>query len=244
MPNKLEQFLCAVDDNNVDKALLSESVVKNTLNSIENFGKDLGESVENFFQSTKKTPPSKPSTPTPTYSESAFLEPKHETTLYDVTNKKHEVPEVTKSSNIFKKLSYSFRGFTASVDYKQDDSKYRVFAGEKIGLGYETRNNSTETAFSALFNVKNGKSTLNYSSRNKRETYGVSLFNKNGVSGASAFYSLGEVRSSISVDKNSSSLNCSLTKKSDDCSVELNTYITTGDNYSNPYAGIGGRVTF
>lgn len=131
MPNKLEQFLCVIDDNNVDKALLSESVVKNTLNSIENFGEDLGESVENFFQSTKKTPPSKPSTPTPTYAESAFLEPKHETTLYDVTNKKHEVPEVTKDSNIFKKLSYSFRGFTASVDYKQDNSKYRVFAGEK-----------------------------------------------------------------------------------------------------------------
>lgn len=244
MPKPLEQFLDAIDDNDVDKALLSESVVKKTLNSIETFGEDLGESVENFFKSTPKTPPTKPSTPTPTYAESAFIEPKHETTLYDVTNKIHEVPEVTKSSNLFKKLSYSFRGFTASVDYKQDNSKYRVFAGEKMGLGYEKRDNGTKTAFSALYNVRNGKSTLNYSSSNNREAYGVSLFNKNGVSGTSTYYSVGEFRSNVSVDENSSSLNCSLTKKYEDCTVELNAYATTGENYSNPYAGIGGRVTF
>ena len=34
------------------------------------------------------------------------------------------------------------------------------------------------------------------------------------------------------------------TKKYEDCTLELNTYITTGNNYSNPYGGIGGRVTF
>lgn len=244
MSEPLKQFLKVADKADVDKKILSETVVQNILDDVEDFGKDLGEDVENLFKPKSDTPPKKPVNPTPTYQESAFLEPKKETTLYDVTNRKAEVPEVTKSSNIFKKISYSFSGFTTSANYKNGSDKYRVFAGEKLGVGYEQKENNSKTTFSALYNVHNGKSTLNYSYSSPITSYGVSLFNKNGNNGASAYYSANNFKSGVSADEKSASLNCSYTKKYEDCTLELNTYITTGDNYSNPYGGIGGRVTF
>lgn len=244
MPTPLEQFLKVADKVDADKTILAETSIKNTVEEIKNFGENLGKSVEKLFKSTPDTPPKKPANPTPTYQESAFLEPKQETTLYDVTNRKAEVPEVTKNSNIFKKISYSFQGFTASANYKNGKDKYRVFAGEKIGIGYEQQEDRSKTTFSALYNVDNHKSSLNYSYSNPTNSYGVSLFNKNGNNGASAYYSVDKFKSSISIDQNSASANCSYTKKYEDCTLELNTYITTGNNYSNPYGGIGGRVTF
>ena len=244
MPTPLEQFLKVADKVEADKRILSETVVQNILDDVEDFGKDLGEDVENLFKSSSNIRPPKPSVPTPTYQESAFIAPKQETTLYDVTNRKAEVPEVTKNSNIFKKISYGFQGFTASANYKNGKDKYRVFAGEKIGIGYEQQEYRSKTTFSALYNVDNHKSSLNYSYSNPTNSYGVSLFNKNGNNGASAYYSADKFKSSISIDQNSASANCSYTKKYEDCTLELNTYITTGNNYSNPYGGIGGRVTF
>lgn len=100
MPTPLEQFLKVADKVDADKTILAETSIKNTVKKIKNFGENLGKSVEKIFKSTPNTPPKKPANPTPTYQESAFLEPKQETTLYDVTNKKAEVPEVTKNSNI------------------------------------------------------------------------------------------------------------------------------------------------
>lgn len=244
MSTPLEQFLKVADKVDADKRILSETVVQNILDDVEDFGKDLGEDVENLFKSSSNIRPPKPSVPTPTYQESAFIAPKQETTLYDVTNRKAEVPEVTKNSNIFKKISYSFQGFTASANYKNGKDKYRVFAGEKIGIGYEQQEDRSKTTFSALYNVDNHKSSLNYSYSNPTNSYGVSLFNKNGNNGASTYYSADKFKSSISIDQNSASANCSYTKKYEDCTLELNTYITTGNNYSNPYGGIGGRVTF
>ena len=244
MSEPLKQFLKVADKVDADKRILSETVVQNILDDVEDFGKDLGEDVENLFKSSSNIRPPKPSVPTPTYQESAFIAPKKETTLYDVTNRKAEVPEVRKNSNIFKKISYGFHGFTASAIYKNGKDKYRVFAGEKIGIGYEQQEYRSKTTFSALYNVDNHKSSLNYSYSNPTNSYGVSLFNKNGNNGASAYYSVDKFKSSISIDQNSASANCSYTKKYEDCTLELNTYITTGNNYSNPYGGIGGRVTF
>ena len=244
MPTPLEQFLKVADKVDADKTILAETSIKNTVKKIKNFAEDLGKSVEKIFKSTPNVPPKKPANPTPTYQESAFLEPKQETTLYDVTNRKAEVPEVTKNSNIFKKISYGFHGFTASANYKNGKDKYRVFAGEKIGIGYEQQEYRSKTTFSALYNVDNHKSSLNYSYSNPRTSYGVSLFNKDGNKGISAHYSADNLKSRVSADEKSASLNCSYTKKCEDCTLELNTYITTGDNYSNPYGGIGGRVTF
>ena len=244
MSEPLKQFLKVADKVDADERILSETVVQNILDDVEDFGKDLGEDVENLFKSSSNIRPPKPSVPTPTYQESAFIAPKKETTLYDVTNRKAEVPEVTKNSNIFKKISYGFHGFTASAIYKNGKDKYRVFAGEKIGIGYEQQEDRSKTTFSALYNVDNHKSSLNYSYNNTRTSYGVSLFNKDGNKGVSAHYSADNLKSGVSADEKSASLNCSYTKKYEDCTLELNTYITTGDNYSNPYGGIGGRVTF
>lgn len=244
MPTPLKLFLKVADKADADKIILSETPIKDTVEEIKSFGKDLGESVEKLLKPKSDTPPKKPVNPTPTYQESAFLEPKKETTLYDVTNRKAEVPEVTKSSNIFKKISYSVRGFTVSANYKNGSNKYRVFAGEKVGVGYEEKENHSETTFSALYNVRNHKSTLNCSYSSPITSYGVSLFNKNGNNGISAHYSVNNFKSVISADENSASLKCSYTKKYEDCTLELNTYVTTGEDYSNPYGGIGGRVTF
>lgn len=244
MSEPLKQFLKVADKVDADKRILSETVVQNILDDVEDFGKDLGEDVENLFKSSSNIRPPKPAVPTPTYQESAFLAPKQETTLYNVTNRKEEVPEVTKKSNIFKKISYTFKGFTASANLKNGNDKYRVYLGEKAGVGYEVKEGGAKTAFSALYNVRNGKSSLNYSFSRPGQTYGVSVFNKDSNNGVTAYYSVENVKSRVSVDKSSISLNCSYTKKYEDCTVELNTYVTTGESHSNHYAGIGGRVTF
>ena len=66
-----------------------------------------------------------------------------------------------------------------AINYKNGKDKYRVFAGEKIGIGYEQQEDRSKTTFSALYNVDNHKSSLNYSYSNPTNSYGVSLFNKN-----------------------------------------------------------------
>lgn len=244
MPTPLKLFLKVADKADADKIILSETPIKDTIEDVKKFGEDLGESVEKVFKSKPSAPPKKPINPTPTYQESAFVEPKQETTLYDVTNKKAEVPEVTKNSNIFKQISYSVQGFTASANYKNGSDKYRVFVGEKIGFGYEQKESSTKNVFSALYNVHNSKVALSYSYNGPTTSYGMSLFNKNGNNGVAAYYSADNFKSRISADENSASASCSYTKKYEDCTLELNTYVTTGNNYSKPYGGIGGRVTF
>ena len=100
MSEPLKQFLKVADKVDADKRILSETVVQNILDDVEDFGKDLGEDVENLFKSSSNIRPPKPSVPTPTYQESAFLAPKQETTLYNVTNRKEEVPEVKNVVNI------------------------------------------------------------------------------------------------------------------------------------------------
>ena len=120
MSEPLKQFLKVADKVDADKRILSETVVQNILDDVEDFGKDLGEDVENLFKSSSNIRPPKSAVPTPTYQESAFLAPKQETTLYNVTNRKEEVPEVTKKSNIFKKIDVSDRTQAAVFAIKND----------------------------------------------------------------------------------------------------------------------------
>lgn len=234
MSEPLKRFLDTAHDNNVDDMLLSTPVVENTLDKLENYGKDLEENVKKTF----KRPPAKPSGPTPTYEESAFIKPKTETTLYNVTNREKEVPTVTK---FFKKASYSVRGFSLKASYRNDDNKYCLLAGEKTGLSYVKREGFTDTELSAAYNIGNKKTSVEYSVSNSYNTYSISVFNQRNNNGLTASYSNREgFYSAFSIDEHSASVNCGYNKKN----ISLSAYATTGDDYNNPFAGISGRMTF
>ena len=238
MPNPLKRFLDAVHDNNVDDTLVDTPVVRKTLDNLEEYGEDLGKTIEQKI----KHAPQKPSGPTPTYAESAFIKPKQETTLYNVTNLEKDVPVITK---FFKKSSYSISGFTASANYKKDDKKYSLYVGEKVGFGLGKTQGHTGTNLKAEYNVNNGKTKIEYSQHNPANSCYVSVFNQNGNNGLNAGYSNNRgLNSAFSVDEHSASLSCGYNKKYKYCKVELNAYATTGDNYSNPFAGVSGRITF
>ena len=181
MPEPLSRFLETAQDNNVDDALLEAPVVKRTLHNLENFGKDLGESAEKIL----KRPPVKPAGPTPTYKESAFVKPKSEGTLYNVTNREDKLPIVTKASKFIKDASYGIRGLTASAKYKD----YSLYAGEKVGLGWSKEQGATTSNIKAEYNVGNGKTKIEYSRKNPINSYNISLFNQDGNNGISAGYS-------------------------------------------------------
>ncbi len=241
MSEPLKRFLDAVQDNDVDDVLLNTAVVQNTLKELEHFGEDLGESVKEKF----KKPPAKPPVPTPNYRESAFVKPKQETTLYNVTNLEKEVPTVTTVSKLLKKASYSVRGLTASANYKEDNRQYSLYAGEKVGLGWFKSQGQTRQGIKVEYNVGNGKTNIEYSQNNLVSSYCLSLFNQDGNNGLYAGYSNHNgFNSAFSIDEHSASINFGYNKKYEDCKLELDAYITTGDKYSNPYAGISGRITF
>ena len=241
MTEPLTRFLDAVQDNDVDDALLKTPLAEKALVSLERYGLDLGEKVENFF----KRPPEKPSGPTPSYKESAFVKPKQETTLYNVTNKEAEVPFIEKASKVFKNASYGVRSFTASATYKHNDNGYSLYAGEKVGLGWEKSQGGVSTNIKAEYNVGNGKTNVEYTQNNPLSSYNVSIFNQDGNNGLCAGYSNHRgFNSAFSIDEHSASLSCGYNKKYEDCKVELRAYATTGDNYSNPFAGVSGRITF
>ena len=53
MTEPLTRFLDAVQDNDVDDALLKTPLAEKALVSLERYGLDLGEKVENFFKRFK-----------------------------------------------------------------------------------------------------------------------------------------------------------------------------------------------
>lgn len=241
MSDPLTRFLDAVHDNDVDDVLLETPVVQRAVKNLERYGEDLGENIEQKL----KNPPPKPPVPTPDYKESAFVKPKQETTLYNVTNKEKDFPVVTTVSKLFKKASYSVRGLTASASYKQGEDKYSLYAGEKAGLGWSKTQGRANTNLKAEYNVGNGKTNIEYSQSSPFNSYSISVFNQDGNNGLSAGYSNHKgFNSAFSIDEHSASLSCGYNKKYEYCNVELSAYATTGDKYSNPFAGVSGRITF
>lgn len=241
MSEPLKMFLNMAKKNDVDETLLNMPVAEETLNNLENFGKDLGEKAERLF----KRPLPRPAVPTPNYQESAFVKPKKETTLYNVTNKEKDVPVVTKNSNILKNTSFSVQSFTVSADYKKENKKYSVFAGEKVGFGITKNEGCITKELSTKYNVGNQKVSLEYSYNDPMNSFSVSVFNQKKNSGVTASYSnRNGLNSALSVDNQSASLNCGYDRDCKVCKIEVSAYATTGENYKNPFAGIAGRITF
>lgn len=238
MSDPLKKFLDTAHDNDVDDTLLKSSFVKKNLHKLENFGKDLEEKVKNWGKD--KTPPMQPSGPTPTYQESAFVNRSEETTLYNVTNRENAVPVVTRISKVFKKTSYSVRGFNVAATYKNEDERYSLLAGEKVGFKYQKKTGMFNSSVNLEHKVSNHKTSLTYSASSPENTYSVSLYNQNDNNGLTASFSKSNgFNSAFSVDKNSASLNVGYRKDN----VELGAYATTGNNYSNPFVGVTGRIT-
>lgn len=241
MTEPLKQFFKVVHAKDVDDALMDTPIVQSTLNSLEKVGVDLGEAVENMV----KNPPEKPQGVVPTYAESAFVKPKCETTLYNVTNKSAEVPEVKKNSNIFKDLSYNVKGLGISADYKKGSNSVEFFAGEEVGIGVKQRKGGFKEELSAKYNVGNDKTSLNYSYKNPMGSCSISVFNQNGNNGLTAKYgNKNGFNSAFSIDKNSTSISCGYRKSYSDCQAEMIAFVSTDNNYKNPLLGVAGRIAF
>lgn len=241
MSDPFKKFFDIAKDRNVDDKLLELPSVEKALDKFERIGKDLGESAKDLL----RKPPAKPNGPTPTYQESAFVNKKKETTLYNVTNQEDKVPIVTKASKILKDIKYSVRGFSGAATYKNDDKEYSVIAGEYVGLNISKVSTYQDQGVTIKHRLSNGKTSLEYFSQNGAKKYSIALFNQNANFGVTGNYSNSNgFSSSISVDKNSASGECGYSKDKKLCSMEFGAYATTGENYSNPFIGVRGRVTF
>ena len=241
MSEPLKAFLDVANEENVDKQLMKLPDVKNTLNKLERLGKDLGETAENLF----KRPPLKPSGATPTYQESAFLKPKKETTLYNVTNQEKDIPIITKASKILKKTSYSIRCFSGAATYKQNQNSYSLIFGERVGFEIGKDTKFHDTGVKVTYKVTNQKTSLEYYSKSKINSHRISVFNQGSNIGVTAHYSNHNgLSSAVSIDKDSASAECSYNKQNKMCKMELGAYATSGENYSNPFVGVRGRISF
>ncbi len=242
MPSPLNTFLDIAKENNADDIIMESTFTQTTLHKLETLGKNLGEKVENFI----KKEPIKPNGPTPTLEESAFIpKPKNETTLYKVTNRENELPFVEKTSEFFKNLNYKIHGFSVKTSLKNNNNEYSVLTGEKFGFGIESKNGTYKHSLSGHFNVGNEKLTLEYNSETAANSYNISIYHQNKNTGLYAGYSNKKgLNSAFAVDENSASISCSYDKNYKNCKMNVGGYATTGDNYSNPFFGVNGRITF
>ncbi len=242
MPSPFEQFIDIAKENNVDETLLKSNLSQAALNKLEVIGENLGEKAQEWI----KKGPKKPNGPTPTLEESAFP-PKHknETSLYQVTNRENEVPFVEKTSKLFKNLNYKVQGFNVKASLTKENKEYSVLAGEKMGIGFEKKEGSSKRSLQGYFNVGNDKLAIEYNSQTAANSYKVSVFSQRKNIGLCASYHNKEgLNSAFAVDNNSASISCSYDKNYKRCKLNVGGYATTGDNYSNPFIGVNGRITF
>lgn len=240
MPKPLERFFKEVHERNVDDAILEADFVQEQISNLEDFGKDLEQKIKDFG----KKPVKQVDLP-PTYQESAFIKRGKETTLYNVTNSEKDVPLTEKVSHIFKKTSYSVRSFLVSANYKEENKKYSLYAGEKVGFGFKKQEGSGSSEIKALYNVSNKKSSVEYSSSTPYNSYRVSIYNQNERSGVALSYNNNTgLHTAFSCDNRSASVSVGYKKETEHYSTNLSTYATTGEKYSNPQIGVTGRITF
>lgn len=242
MPSPFEQFIDIAKENNVDETLLKSNLSQAALNKLEVIGENLGEKAQEWI----KKGPKKPNGPTPTLEESAFP-PKHknETSLYQVTNRENEVPFVEKTSKLFKNLNYKVQGFNVKTSLTKENKEYSVLAGEKMGIGLEKKSGSSKNSLQGYVNIGNSKIAIEYNSQTLANSYKVSVFNQGKNVGLYAGYKNKEgLNSAFAVDNNSASISCSYDKNYKRCKLNVGGYATTGDNYSNPFIGVNGRITF
>jgi len=250
--DKLEKFIDTLHDVDGDDRIMEELNVKGLL-------KEGGKFVENtvhdwthkekstFLPKGSQTPPI-PSGPTPTYEESAFLSNGHETSLYNVTNREDKVPEVSAKSNLFKHVKYRVRGLNLSAELRENDNHFTVFAGKRVGLGRTFQEGSVKSELRAFYKVSMhhaGTSTAEYSIDSPSSWRRISIYNNDSATGVSYNYSNKRgFNSAFSIDTESASARIGYDGKYQGANIEAEAYFTTGNNYSNPFFGVSGRVSF
>lgn len=241
MSDPLKNFYNFAKDKEVDDKLLELQSIQETIDKFERIGKDLGEKAENIL----RKPLARPTAPTPTYQESAFINKNKETTLYNVTNQENKVPIVTKASKILRNIKYSVRGFSGAATYKNNEKNYSLIVGEYVGLNITKDTPYCDSGVTIAHKVSNNKTSVKIFSRTPINQYSVALFNQGNNIGVTGKYSDNRgFSASVSVDKNSSAAECSYNKRKKMYNMELGVYATSGEDYSNSFIGIKGRITF
>lgn len=241
MSEPLKIFYDIAKDKEVDDKLLNLQSIQETLDKFERLGKDLGEKAKDML----RKPPDKPNGPTPTYQESAFINKDKETTLYNVTNLEREVPLITKASKVLKRTTYSVKGFSGAATFKNNEKKYSLIAGEHIGFNITKDTPYNDSGVTITHKVSNNKTSIEYFSKSPINKYSIALFNQNKNVGITGNYSDNNgFSASVSIDKNSAAGECSYNKRKKMCDMKFGAYATTGENYSKPFVGVKGRITF
>lgn len=250
--DKLEKFIDTLHDVDGDDQIMKELNVKGLLKEggkfISNTVHDWTHNDEIVPEKHTPKPPATPSVPTPTYQESAFLSRGHETSLYNVTNREDKLPEVTTKSNIFSHVKYRFKGLNASAELRDDGNHYTVFAGKRIGVGKTMQTGQVRSELKAFYKVSMhhaGTSTVEYSVDTPSSWQRVSIYNNDSASGASYNYSNKRgFTSAFSADTESASVRIGYDGKYQGTNIEAEAYFTTGKDYSSPYFGVSGRISF
>lgn len=209
MADPIKQFLDAFNDNNVDRAILENKYVAGVIERFERFGNDLGEQAENLVKNIGKKHANPASVIPPNYQEQQFLEPDNPTTLHNVTAKKHQEPWLERT---FSGLSYRVRNWDIEASTSiGENMELSATMGEHAGLAYSLTKGNTKSTLSANYNLRNGKSEIEFYNNNPTHSTSVSVFSQDDNYGASASYynKMSRVGSSVSIDKNSLSGNIS-----------------------------------
>lgn len=239
--DKVEEFIDVLHDVDGDDQILKAVKAKELLRE----GGDFLSNTLHDLTHDHKSPP-KPSVPTPDYQESAFLSDKHETSLYQVTNREEKLPEVTKNSHLLKNIKYRIKGLNLSAEMKNINLTF--FAGKRNGIGKTFQEGSIKSEVKAYYKVrKNGNGTIRaeYNINSPSSYQGVSIYRDNYSTGVQ--YNFSNKRglvSAFSADTESSSAKIGFEGKYQNANIEAEAYFTTGENYSNPYFGVSGRISF
>lgn len=239
MSDPIKQFIRTLDKTDAAEHLLEETeLADNTLETL----KSAGEAILEWIKPSEEAK-IKQDALTPDYKESV-IEPKKSTTLYEITNSKDKLPEVSKNSTLFSSLKYHFKGFGAAATIKKGDNAYSLIGGEKFGLDYSKKEGSVRKNFQATFNVINNKSELKYTEKSKQYSFRGSIYNKDGINGVTVSYqdNPSGIISAFSADQNSVSLKLGVEKETPRHTVEINAFITAGKKYE-PVFGVSGRIT-
>ena len=239
MSEPLKQFIRALDNTDAAKHLLEETeLADNTLETLKSAGEAVIEWVKPYEESKIKQ-----TSLIPDHKESV-IEPKKSTTLYEITNTHDKLPEISKNSTFFSSLKYHFKGFGVAATIKKGNNAYSLIGGEKFGLDYSKKEGSVRKNFQATFNVINNKSELKYTEKSKQYSFRGSIYNKDGINGATVSYrdNPSGIISAFSIDQNSVSFKVGFEKETPKHNIEMNAFITAGKKYE-PLIGICGRIT-
>lgn len=243
--DKLEKFIDTLHDVDGDDRIMKALNIKGLL---KEGGEFISETMHDWTHKDKPVAVQQPQTPTPTYQESAFLSKGHETSLYNVTNREDKVPEVAADSHIFSHVKYRVKGLNLSAEVKDENKCYVLFAGKRNGLGRIVQEGSVKTETRAFYKVSMhhfGSAVVEHSIDTPTSWHRASIYTNDCATGVS--YNFSNKRgfnSAFSADTESASARVGYDGKYQGTNIEAEAFITTGKDYSNPYFGVSGRVSF